>query len=88
MRHTHRGTDWDIPLSLLEIQRRWDAADAECSRHAAAGDTAAYDAAKTRRLEITLKIYRHPWLIEAMARGKRFQADQAMKDLARAADRA
>jgi hypothetical protein len=32
VRHEHGGVDWDIPVDLLEIQRRFDAADAECAR--------------------------------------------------------
>lgn len=83
IQHTHGGTRWDIPVSLLEIQRRWDEVEAECTRLALAGDVAGYKEASGRRLDVTLELYRHPWLIEAMVRGRRFQADQAAKSLAR-----
>jgi len=85
VRHQHSGEEWDIPVSLLEAQRRWDEADAACTHLASAGDPAAYESARARRLTEALALHRHPWLLEQQQAGRRFQADQAVKQLARAA---
>jgi hypothetical protein len=84
VRHQHAGAEWDIPIALLETQRRWDEADAACTHLAAAGDPDAYNAARAVRLEESLALYRHPWLLEQQQLGKRYQADLAVKHLARA----
>lgn len=83
VRHQHAGVEWDIPVTLLEAQRRWDEADAACTRLAADGDPVAYDAARALRLEESLALYRHPWLLDQQRAGKRYQADLAVKHLAR-----
>ena len=86
VRHQHAGEEWDIPVALLEAQRRWDLADAACTRLAAAGDPVAYEAARAQRLEEALALHRHPWLLAQQEAGRRFQADLAVKQLARAAN--
>jgi len=85
VRHPHGGVDWEIPVDLLEIQRRFDQADADCARLAEGEDQDAYDAARQLRLQQVLALHDHPWLIEQMANGRRHQADTALKNLARAA---
>jgi hypothetical protein len=83
VRHQHGGAEWEIPVDLLEIQRRFDEADAECTRLAQGDDQDAYQAARARRLQEALELHDHPWLIEQMAQGRRYQADMALKHLAR-----
>lgn len=84
--YTHGGVEWEIPVDLLEIQRRFDRADAECARLAGGDDPAAYQAAREQRMEQVLALYRHPWLLDQSAARRRHQADQALKGLARSAD--
>ena len=84
VRHTHGGVEWEIPVDLLEIQRRFDLADAECARLAKDGNQVTYDAARQQRLQEVLALHRHPWLIEQTAQQRRHQADLAVKNLARA----
>jgi hypothetical protein len=86
VRHLHGGVEWEIPVDLLEIQRRFDLANAQCARLAEGGDQEAYDAARRQRLEQAMALHDHPWLLEQMAHGRRHQADMALKHLARAAD--
>ncbi len=83
VRHEHGGTTWDIPLDLLEIQRRFDAANADCARLAESGDSDAYHAAQGRRMVEVLALHEHPWLREHMAHRRRHQADTALKHLVR-----
>jgi hypothetical protein len=85
VRHHHGSAEWDIPVDLLEIQRRFDEADALCTRLAQGDDQDAYQAARLRRLQEALELHDHPWLIEQMAKGRRHQADMALKHLARSA---
>ncbi|MGH3492021.1 MAG: hypothetical protein ACRDQ1_02140 [Sciscionella sp.] len=85
VRHPHGGVEWDIPVDLLGIQRRFDEADAECARLVDGEDRDAYQAARTRRLHEALALHDHPWLLEQMAQGRRYQADMALKHLARSA---
>lgn len=84
----HGGTAWAIPLDLIEVQQRFDTAEAECQSLAAtpnpdADTQAAYKAASGRRADAVLALYRHEWLIEHQRAGRRHQADTAMKALAR-----
>lgn len=85
VRHEHGSVHWEIPVDLLEIQRHFDQADAECARLADSEDRDAYQAARTRRLYEALALHDHPWLLEQMAQGRRYQADMALKHLARSA---
>lgn len=85
VRHQHGGAEWDIPVALLEIQRRFDEANAQCSHLAQGEDQDAYHAAQARRLQEVLALHRHPWLIEQTVHGRRHQADSALKHLARSA---
>lgn len=84
VRHEHDGITWDIPVDLLEIQRRLDAANADCARLAEGEDREAYRAAQQRRMTEVLTLHEHPWLREQQAHGQRHQADTAVKHLARA----
>lgn len=79
------GVEWDIPVDLLEIQRRFDEADADCARLAESDDQDAYRAAQQRRMIEVLALHEHPWLREHMDRGQRYQADTALKHLVRRA---
>lgn len=83
VRHEHGGTTWDIPLDLLEIQRRFDAANADCVRLAESSDSDGYHAAQRRRMAEVLALHEHPWLREHMAQRRRYQADMALKHLVR-----
>lgn len=83
--YSHGGVEWEIPVDLLEIQRRFDRANAQCARLAEGDDTAAFQAACEQRMEQVLALYGHPWLLEQAAARRRHQADQALKGLARAA---
>lgn len=83
--HEHDRVEWDIPVDLLEIQRRFDAANAECARLAETDEHDAYHAARQRRLTEVVALHEHPWLREQQAHGRRHQADTAVKHLARAA---
>ena len=85
-RHSHAGADWEIPVDLLEVQRRFDHVNAECARLADGGDQDAYQAACRDRMGEVLALYRHPWLLGQAGAGRRHQADQALKNLARAAN--
>jgi hypothetical protein len=86
VRHPHGGAEWDIPVALLEVQRRFDEADALCAQLAQGDDLDAYRAAQARRLEEVLALHRHPWLVEHAAAGRRHKADSALKHLARSAN--
>jgi hypothetical protein len=83
--HEHGGVDWEIPVELLEIQRRFDRVNAECARLARGDDQAGYHASRRERLETVLALYRHPWMLEQTVAQRRHQADLAVKHLARAA---
>jgi len=88
VRFEHGGTTWEIPLDLIEAQRRFDAADAQCQSLAAtsnpdADTQAAYRKASGERGDAVLALHRHPWLIEHQRAGRRHQADTAMKACAR-----
>lgn len=87
VRHEHGGVAWDIPLDLLEIQQRFDAANADCARLAEGEDHEAYRAAQQRRMIEVLALHEHPWLCEQQAHGRRHQADTAVKHLARGVNR-
>jgi len=50
VRHEHGGVEWDILVDLLEIQRRFDAATADCARLAETDGRNAYLAAQQWRL--------------------------------------
>jgi hypothetical protein len=84
VRHEHGGVEWEIPVDLLELQRRFDRAEAECAR-LVGGDQEPYLAARQERLDVVLALYQHPWLLEQAAARRRHQADLAVKHLARAA---
>ena len=86
VRHEHGGAVWDIPVDPLEIQRRFDAANADCARLAKSEDHEAYHAAKQRRMTEVLALHEHPWLHEQQAHGRRHQADTAVKHRARSAN--
>ncbi len=83
VRHQHGGVEWDIPVDLLEIQRRFDAANADCARLAETDEHDAYHVAQQRRLTEALALHDHPWLREQQVHGCRHQADTAVKHLAR-----
>jgi hypothetical protein len=83
--HGFDGSTWDIPADLVRIQRDWDAAEAACAAAAQGDDTDVLDAARARLQELTLAMYRHPWLDEMQREGRRYAADRALKDLARGA---
>jgi hypothetical protein len=83
VRHEYGGVAWEIPVDLLETQRRFDQANADCAR--LAEDDDAYRAAQQRRLTEVLALHEHPWLREQQAHGRRHQADTALKHLARSA---
>jgi hypothetical protein len=82
VRHEHGGVEWDIPIDLLEVQRRFDAANADCAQLA---DSEAYRAVQQRRMAEVVALHEHPWLRQQMAQGRRHQADTAVKHLARSA---
>ena len=84
--HEHGGVAWDIPVDLLETQRRFDAANADCTRLAESEDHEAYRTAQQRRITEVLALQDHPWLREQQAQGRRHQADTAVKHLARSVD--
>jgi hypothetical protein len=84
--HEHGSVHWEIPLDLLEIQRRFDEANADCARLAESDDHDAYRSAQHRRMTEVLALHEHPWLREHMDRGRRHQADAALKHLARSAN--
>jgi hypothetical protein len=75
-----------IPVDLLETQRRFDEANADCARLAETEDHDAYHAARQRRLAEVLALPEHPWLHEQTARGRRHQTDTALKHLVRSAN--
>jgi hypothetical protein len=79
VRHELNGVEWEIPVDLLEIQRRFDEANADCARLADSDDHDAYRAAQQRRMTEVLALHSHPWLREHMDRGRRYQADTALK---------
>lgn len=79
----HGDRTWHVPSDLLDVQKRWDEADRECSRLAGELDTTAYNEARGRRLDLTLELYRHPWLVAAQQAQCRYQADLALKACAR-----
>lgn len=83
--HTFDGTTWAIPTDLIRTQRDWDAANQACSAALKAGDPDMIRTARARLLELTLDLYRDPWLIEMQSEGRRYAADLAIKDLARGA---
>jgi hypothetical protein len=83
VRHEHGGVEWDVPVDLLEIQRRFDAANADCTRLAESHERDAYHAAQQRRMAEVAALHEHPWLRQQMAQGRRHQADTALKHLAR-----
>lgn len=85
--YEHGGTTWSVPVALLEIQRAWDQAEADCGRAVAAMDEDAYKEANGRRADATMALHRHPWLREQMGLGRRHQADTALKHLARSGQR-
>ena len=78
VRHEHGGVAWDIPVDLLETQRRFDAANADCARLAEGEDHDAYHAAQQRRMAEVLALHEHPWLREQQAHRRRHQADTAV----------
>lgn len=79
----HGGTVWEIPSDLIETQRAWDAANAECVRLADGPDRDAYQDARVRRLDLTDDLYESEWLDEAARHGQRVRADAALKACAR-----
>lgn len=83
VRFEHGGTVWEIPAALVETQRKWDAADAECIRLADGPDREAYQDARVRRLDLTDDLYESEWLDEAARHGQRVRADRALKAAAR-----
>lgn len=80
--HIHDGQTWQIPADLIEIQRDFDAANADCHRLADSADTSAYQAARRRRMDAVLALHRHPWL-NVEHKAVRAAADRALKDCAR-----
>ena len=85
VRFEHDGTVWEIPASLIETQRAWDAANAECIRLADGPDQTAYQDARARRLDLTDELYESRWLEDAARHGQRVRADAALKACARSA---
>ncbi len=83
VRFEHGGTAWDIPRDLIDLQRRWDDAHASVETLVEGDDVEALNAARRRRLDLTDQLVGHPWLLEALAAGRRYQADLALKDCAR-----
>lgn len=91
--------DFDFPADLLDLQRAWYAADTRCEEisasHPSGRDVAAGVAevaeeqraelaqARAERLDLTEKLQRHPWWLEA---GDVFAAKQALRAAARAGD--
>lgn len=71
VRHEHDGVAWEIPVDLLEVQRRFDTANAECAHLAETDERDAYQAAQRRRLTEALALHDHSWLREQQARGRR-----------------
>lgn len=82
--YTHDGTTWHIPDDLIAVQRAWDQADRDVQQAAGDGDDSALNAARARRLDLTDELHQHPWLLDALAHGRRHQADLALKACARA----
>jgi len=61
----HHGVVFEIPRHLLDIQRRWYAAHAECERlerKTDAASVAAYRASWEERMAATLAKLDDPWL--------------------------
>jgi hypothetical protein len=83
IRHQHDGQTWEIPLDLLATQRELFLAH-QASSAAASADDDALQAARARTSKATMEIYRHPWWAKHQAAGRRYQADCALKDLAKA----
>jgi hypothetical protein len=84
VRVDHGGETWDIPEDLIALQKSWDAASGAVDTLVDGDDTEALKLARAHRLDLTDQLVHHPWLLAAMADGRRFQADSAMKAAARA----
>jgi len=83
VRFEHDGTVWEIPAGLVELQRSWFAADAAVHALAEGEDADGLRLAREHRLELTMALHDDPWLLQAMADGRRHQADMALKACAR-----
>ena len=81
----HGGSVWQIPEDLIDTQRKWDAANADCIRLADGPDRDAYQDARVRRLDLTDELHESPWLEDAARHGQRVRADAALKACARIA---
>lgn len=84
VRFEHDKVVWEIPRDLIELQRSWFAADGACQALASGDDLEALKSARAHRLELTMALQDHPWLLQALSEGRRHQADMAMKACAHA----
>lgn len=81
----YKGETWVFPARLVEIQRRWNAANAACARLAQADDpdsVAAYRVACDERMAATHAKLDDPW-IAALGVAKH-KADPALRACAAA----
>lgn len=81
----HRGQAWQIPTDLIGLQCAWDAAHAQVMALVADGTREQLNEARTRRAELTVDLYAHPWMRAQFTAGRRHQADLALKACARRA---
>jgi hypothetical protein len=81
--HEHGGRAWEIPADLVALQRESDAAAGAVDTLVDGDDVEALAQSRARRLDLTDRLYEHPWLREQFNRGCRHQADLALKDCAR-----
>jgi len=79
----HEGATWSIPLDLVEVQREWNAVAGVIETLVDGDDVEVLQRARERRLELTDRLYEHPWLREQFKLGRRPQADRALKAAAR-----
>jgi hypothetical protein len=83
VRFEHGGTVWEVPAGLVGLQRSWFAADDAVHALAEGDDRDGLRLAREHRLELTMSLYEDAWLLQAMADGRRYQADMALKACAR-----
>lgn len=88
--------DFDFPADLLELQRAFNEADAECERisdalpsatailDGADVDYTELDLARAKRLDLAVRLQQHPWW-QSLEPGERVNAKFALRKAAKAA---
>lgn len=76
-------SDFDFPPDLLDLQRKFFAAEAAWEQAGASGDAEATEAAYQRTQDVVVALHRHPWMREQAEAGKRYEARMALREAAR-----